>query len=326
MKKYWRYIGAVCLSAGLLAGCADDSNEETNEETPEESSEEASSGETSYPLTVEDAMANEVEIEEDPERIISLIPSNTEIVYELGAGDEVVGVTENDNYPEEVTELEQVGGMEINVEKVLSLEPDLVLAHASGAHNSQEALDQIEEAGIPVYVVEDATSFDGVYDTINTIGELVNEQESAEEIVTGMQEDVDSIEAKAEEIEETKSVFVEVSPEPEIYTTGTGTFMNEMLEMIQAENAAADEEGWVQLNEEAVIDMQPDVIVTTYGYYTEDPVAQVTGREGWEEVPAVANEEVIDVHSDLVTRSGPRLVEGLEELAEAVYPDTFSDE
>ncbi|MCP3027861.1 ABC transporter substrate-binding protein [Halobacillus sp. A5] len=325
MKKYWYYIGVACFSVGLLAGCAEESSEESNEEAPEENNEEAS-GETSYPLTVEDAMENEVEVEEDPERIVSLMPSNTEIVFELGAGEEVVGVSENDNYPEEVTELEQVGGMEINVEKVLSLEPDLVLAHASGAHNSQEALDQIEEADIPVYIVEDATSFDGVYDTIDAIGELVNEQANAEEIVTGMQEDVETVEEQASEVEDTKSVFVEVSPEPEIFTTGTGTFMNEMLEMIQAENAAADEEGWVQMNEEAVIDMQPDAIVTTYGYYTDDPVGQVTGREGWEEVPAVENEEVIDVHSDLVTRSGPRLVEGLEELAEAVYPDTFGDE
>ncbi|GGF29492.1 putative ABC transporter substrate-binding lipoprotein YvrC [Halobacillus andaensis] len=325
MKKYWRYIGVACLSAGLLVGCAEDSSEESNDEAPEESNEEAS-GETSYPLTIEDAMENEVEIEEDPERIVSLMPSNTEIAFELGAGDEVVGVSENDNYPEEVTELEQVGGMEINVEKVISLEPDLVLAHASSAHNSQEALDQIEEAGIAVYIVEDAASFDGVYDTIEAIGEVVNEQGNAEEIVTGMQKDIEAIEEQAAEVEEEKRVFVEVSPEPEIYTTGTGTFMNEMLEMIQAENAAADEEGWVQMNEEAVIDMQPDTIITTYGYYTEDPVEQVLSREGWEEVPAIENAKVIDVHSDLVTRSGPRLVEGLEELAEAVYPDTFGDE
>ena len=102
------------------------------------------------------------------------------------------------------------------------------------------------------------------------------------------------------------------------------TFMNEMLQMIGADNVAGDLEGWAKIDEESMIAANPDVIVTTYGYYTEDPVAQVKSRSGWEDVTAIKQEQIYDVHSDLVTRSGPRLVEGVEELAEAIYPNIFN--
>jgi len=118
-------------------------------------------------------------------------------------------------------------------------------------------------------------------------------------------------------------VFVEVSPAPEIYTAGKNTFINEMLELIGAKNAAGDMEGWAKVDQEAIVERNPDVVVTTYGYYTENAVELVLGRQGWENVKAVKGKQVFDVHSDLVTRSGPRLAEGAEELAKAIYPDVF---
>ncbi|UOR10870.1 ABC transporter substrate-binding protein [Halobacillus amylolyticus] len=329
MKRLSNYIFMLLMTIGLLVGCASNEGSSQPEENQNEkgtNSEEAQGQASTYPLTVEDSTGNEVVLEEDPERIVSLIPSNTEIVFALGAGEEVVGVSDNDNYPEQVNEIDKVGGMQINTEKVLSLKPDLVLAHGSSAHNFQAAIDQIRNAGIPVYVVKNASDFKGVYETIQSVGKLVDEQEKAESIVTGMKEKLKGIKEKASDIKDPKSVFVEVSPAPEIYTTGTGTFMNQMLQAINAENAAAGQEGWVKMNEEAIINLQPDVIITTYGYYTEKPVEKVLSREGWEEVPAIEKKQVYDVHSDLVTRAGPRLIEGVERLAEAVYPETFGDE
>ena len=98
--------------------------------------------------------------------------------------------------------------------------------------------------------------------------------------------------------------------------------MDEMLTMINAENMVT-EEGWPQMNQEAIIAGNPDVIITTYGCYAENAVEQVLGREGWQDINAIKNKQVVDVQSDKVTRSGPRLVEGVEELAKAVYPDIF---
>lgn len=314
---------------GLLMGCSDNkdsSQPETDTNKESTNTEKSLFEDTAYPLSVKDSEGNKVVLEKDPARIVSLIPSNTEIAFALGAGEQIVGVSDHDNYPKQVKEIDKVGGLQINTEKVLSLKPDLILAHGSSAHNSQAAIDQISQAGIPVYVVKNATDLKSVYETIYSVGKLVNEQKKADSIVTGMKDKLTAIKKKASEITDPKSVFVEVSPAPEIYTTGTGTFMNEMFEAIHAKNVAADLEGWVKMNEEAVIKLQPDVIITTYGYYVENAASKVLKREGWEQVPAIKNKQVFDVHSDIVTRAGPRLIEGVEQLAETIYPETFGDE
>lgn len=140
-----------------------------------------------------------------------------------------------------------------------------------------------------------------------------------------MKEKMTDIKEKAAKIAEKdqKSVYVEVSGEPSIYTTGKNTFMQEMLDTINAQNVVT-EEGWIQVDQEAIIKKNPDVIITTYGSYaTEDPVKQLLSRKGWEDVTAVKEKAVADVDSDTVTRPGPRLVEGVEELAKAVYPNEF---
>jgi iron complex transport system substrate-binding protein len=98
--------------------------------------------------------------------------------------------------------------------------------------------------------------------------------------------------------------------------------MDEMFQIINAKNVVTDE-GWPKMDPEAVIKANPDVIITTHGHYTEDPVKNVTGRDGWQGITAVKNKEVVNVDSDAVTRTGPRIVQGVEELAKAVYPEVF---
>lgn len=138
-----------------------------------------------------------------------------------------------------------------------------------------------------------------------------------------MKSDLKDIQEKAKTIskDEKKSVFIEVSPDPDIYTTGKDTFMNEMLNVIHAKNAAADQTGWVQMTDEAIVKLNPDAIVTTDGVKAK----AVEKRDGWSEINAVKHHRVYDVHPDLVTRSYPRLIEGVEELAESIYPDTFKE-
>jgi iron complex transport system substrate-binding protein len=327
VKKINLLLLALLLAIGVIAGCGNNGNTENgNAGSDSADQEQADNQETAaFPVTIKDAVDNEVTIDEEPEKIVSLIPSNTEIAFELGLGDKIVGVSEYDNYPPEAAEKEKVGGMEFNVEKILSLSPDLVLAHGSVMGSATNALQQIRDAGITVLVVHDAKSFEEVYATIEMIGKAAGAEEQAEETIQKMKDDLQAVKDKAAEVskEERKSVFVEVSPAPEIYTPGSNTFMDEMLTLINADNAAAEQEGWVKMNEEGIIALNPDVIVTTYGYYTENPKELVLSREGWKDVPAIKNEHVYDIHSDLVTRTGPRLVQGVEELAKAVYPDLF---
>lgn len=316
MKKFSYLAFLLILAIGVVVGCS--SNDSSNETT--EKNEETSEAE--FPVTVTDATGNELTFDEKAEEIVSVLPSNTEIAFALGLDDEIVGVTELDNYPKEAAEKETVGNFQINVEKVISLEPDVVLADESV---DEAALDQIRDAGVQVLVVKTATDFEEVYDAIHLIAEVTDTTEKADEIEANMKEKLTSLEEKVAEIEEPKSVYVEISPSPETYTAGKNTFINTILEKINAKNNAGDLEGWPKVNEEAVLEMNPDVILTTYGSYVDDPVTEITDRKAWSDITAVKNEEIYDVNEDLVSRPGPRLVEGAEQLAKAIYPDLFAN-
>lgn len=325
MKKFWKFGMSAGLAAVLLAGCGgeDAANEEQEIETPAEPPEEVAEAE--FPVTLVDALGDEVVIEEEPQAIVSMVPSTTEISYELGLGDKMVGLSDYDNYPAETADVEKIGGQEFNVEKVISLEPDLVISHESGISTWSAGLQQLRDAGITVYVVNNETSFEEVYDSITIIGQATGATDEANALVTEMQVQVDAITEQAEAVEDPKTVFVEVGSEPDIYTTGSGTFIDEMLSLINAENLAGDQQGWVSMDPEAIVNGNPDVIVTTEGTYNPEAVDQIKQRGGFADVTAVKEEAVYNIDSDSVTRSGPRLTAGLLDLARAVYPEVFSE-
>ncbi|MGV2941972.1 ABC transporter substrate-binding protein [Mesobacillus sp. LC4] len=322
MKKLNALLFAFMLTIGALAGCGSNAEQSNAKET--KNTETVQQAEVKFPVSIKDGTGQEVTIESKPEKIVSLIPSNTEIAYGLGLEEQIVGVSDFDNFPEEVAEKEKIGGMEFNLEKIISMKPDLVLAHASSAHSSEAGLQQLKDTGITVLVVNDAKTFDEVYESISMIGTASGKKEKADAMIADMKKKIEEIKTKAQEIkeEDRKSVFVEVSPAPEVYAAGKNTFIDEMLQIIHAENTVT-EEGWPKLDSEAIIKSNPEVIITTHGYYTPEPVKNVTSREGWDKITAVKENRVIDVHSDKVTRTGPRLTEGVEELAKAVYPDVF---
>ncbi|HWO98878.1 MAG TPA: ABC transporter substrate-binding protein [Bacillus sp. (in: firmicutes)] len=325
MLKKMRLFMLFAALMVFLGACGSTSGQNETKQEQETKQTEANS-EQAFPVTMKDARGEDITIEEKPKKIVSLIPSNTEVLFELGLNDEIVGVSNYDNYPKEALKKEKVGDMTVNVEKVISLQPDVVFAHGSAMGSSPEAFKQLEDAGIKVFVIEDATSFEQVYNSIITLGTLTGKKAEAEKIVGEMKAEVAEIKEKASTIkeEDRKVVWVEVSGEPEIYTTGKGTFMDEMLTMIGAKNAAGSEKGWVMMSEEKVVQLNPDVIVTTYGYYDKEATQKVLKRPGWKNVTAVKEKKVVDVDSDKVTRSGPRLTEGLQELAKAVYPEVYN--
>ena len=323
MNKFWKFGATAGLAAFLMAGCGETVTPEKDVETPAEPPKEVA--EVEFPVTLTDAVGDEIVIDEEPGAIVSMIPSNTEIAYELGLGDKIVGVSDYDNYPEETADVEKIGGQEFNVEKIIGLQPYLVLAHESGLGVGDAGLQQLRDAGLDVFVVQNAASFDEVYESITTIGQATGTMEEAENIVSEMEAQVASIEELAATIEEPKTVFLEVGSQPDIYTTGSGTFMDEMLTLINAKNVAGELEGWVSMDPEAIVAANPDVIITTEGDYVEDAVGQIKTRGGFAEVTAVKEEEVYSLNSDMLTRSGPRLTAGLMEMAQAVYPDVFNE-
>ncbi|WP_017185838.1 ABC transporter substrate-binding protein [Alkalibacillus haloalkaliphilus] len=299
----------VVLAVGLTA-CQDEgvTNEGTNEPT-EESSVES--------VTLTDKADEEITIEGEVDRIVSVIPSATEIVYAVGAGEQVVGVSEWADYPEEVFEVEEtVGDMNLNIEKIVELEPDVVIADL----NNADDLEAMRNAGLNV-VTLGSQSLEEVYEDIELVGQATGQTEQAGQIVNDMKMQVEEITQAVSEVpeEERKSVWMEVGPE--LYSGGEGSFLHELITLAGGENIIADQEGWPQVSEEVVIERNPDVIITTYGYYTDDVAESVLQRSGWDSITAVESEEVHDIHNDTVSRPGPRLVDGLEEIASILYPE-----
>lgn len=320
MKKLHVLFLSIFMVFGLMAGCNQAAENEKTDQPADQKT--AQSEKSAFPATLTDGNGEEFTIEEKPERIVSVLPSNTEIAFALGLGDKIVGVSDHDNYPEVAAQKEKIGGLELNIEKILSLEPQLVLADPS---NDQKALQQLKDAGIPVLVVNSAENLDDVYKSIEMIGTATGAVDEAEKVIEEMKRKIADIETKVQGIkdEDKKKVFIEISPEPEIYTAGNNTFMDALLSVIHAENASKEIDGWQQVNEEAVIKMNPDVIIATYGDFVDNPVDQVLKRDGWGDMTAMKEKQVFAVDSDLINRPGPRLPDGVEALAKAVYPDVF---
>lgn len=323
MKKKWQLWFATAIAAILLTACGQNDTQPTGNKTDNHASHEQV--ESQYPMKLKDVTGNEITLEEAPKAIVSMIPSNTEILYALGLDEEIVGVSDYDNYPEEAATKEKIGGMEFNVEKIISLNPDLVLAHQSALGTWDAGLAQLRDAGIQVYTVTNAESFEATYETIEEIGNATGKTEEAAKIVEDMKAKVKSVQDKVANVETKKKVLVEVSPEPEIYSPAGNTMMNEMLSMVNAENLVADLDGWIKIDPEEIVKRNPDVIITTYGGYTPDSTNLVLNRNGFTDVAAVKNKAVIDVNADLTNRMGPRLADGLEVIAKAIYPEAFGE-
>ncbi|GKV66847.1 MULTISPECIES: ABC transporter substrate-binding protein [unclassified Sporosarcina] len=330
MKKFWQLLLTAMLAVLLLAACGNDKKEETPADSGQ-ATEDASSDQkqaedtdgTNYPYTINDAAGEDITFESAPEKVISLIPSNTETLFGIGAGDKVIAVTENDDYPEEATKLDTVGDYNVNVEKVISLKPDAVFAHEMMMASSEEGLNQIREAGIPVIVVPTAETFDETYESIKVIGEIMDKNKEADQIVEDMKAKVEEIKTKAADITEKKRVFAETSDAPEIYAPGKNTFPQQFLEMINAENVVT-EDGWVMMSPETIVDENPDVILVMYSYVP-DIIESVKKRDGFDTVTAVKEDQVVQVDENTTSRTGPRLADGLEAFAKAVYPEVFGE-
>ncbi|WP_413380387.1 ABC transporter substrate-binding protein [Alkalihalobacillus sp. 1P02AB] len=320
-NRSWFFV-ALILSI-LLLGCYANEPEAISSVEEVEEKELTKEDKNGYQVEVVDAFGETITLEE-PETIISLFPSVTETLFALDVGEKVIGRLDWDNYPQEVLEVESVGEMEFNVEKVISLNPDLVIAHESTVTGYGEGLKQVKEAGIHVIAVEDASSLEDTYEVIEWLAMITNQVDKGLELTETMQQALMEINKKVSEISDEKTVWVEISPAPEIYSAGADTFIDELLQLMNAVNVANQFKGWIAFTEEEAVHFQPDIIITTYGDYVEQSAEAILNRPGWQDVPAVKNNQIYDVDSDTVTRSGPRLVEGAEELAAAIYPEIFN--
>jgi len=282
--------------------------------------EEQSAKRTVYPLTVQDSTGETFVFERAPERIVSTSVAETEILFALGLGDQVVGVSDFDNYPPEVETKPRMGGLlEPNVEAILAANPDLVV---TGVTIKESALMEMRRLGLKVFRA-DPQNVEDVLDNILLFGQIHDRQAEAEALVAKMREDIRKVTEAAARLkpEEKKKVYLEFSPG---WTVGRGEFMHELVEMAGGINIAGDLEGWNMVSEEMVIAANPDVII-----YAKDLVDHVSGqklediirsRSGWGQISAIAHDRLVGIDDDILSRPGPRITEALLEIAEGIYP------
>jgi iron complex transport system substrate-binding protein len=270
--------------------------------------------------TITDMKGRTVALPQQAGRIVVLTAGDCEILYALGAGDKIVGRGAYCDYPAEVLNVPAVeSGYETNIEQIVALKPDVVVMSSMAQTDAQ--IESLENAGIPVVVTE-ATDLEGVYGAITLLGELAGKAGEAGALVKSMKDAFAALEAKVPALEKKPAVYFEVSPLPYgLWAAGIGTFMDELGNMLGAENIFSDLDGWVQVSEEQVIQRNPDFIVTTTMSYEgfPDPIGEIYGRAGWGGIAAIANGKVLNADNDEITRPGPRLVDAAEQLFELLY-------
>ena len=273
-------------------------------------------------IVLTDDLGREVILDAPAASIVSLAPSNTEILYAIGAGDLVIGRDENSNYPETVMEVESIGGgmSDYNLEAITALEPDLVLA---AEINAPEVINALEKLDITVYALGNPTDFDGLYENIETVGILTGHQVEAATVSAELEGQVDNLLALIAEEPGNPTVFFELdgSDPAKPWTTGGGTFVDYLITMAGGVNIAAEvEDDWVQYSQEDLIINNPEIIILADYKWGTTP-EMVAERPGWDSIAAVQNDAVYPIDDDLTSRPGPRLVDGLKAIVEILHPD-----
>ncbi|GGA37533.1 ABC transporter substrate-binding protein [Paenibacillus physcomitrellae] len=332
IKRGMIWLAALLLI--VLAGCgnAADNNKgaapaESAEVQSQQPSEEPSastadsSQKTAYPLTLEDASGTEITFEAAPERIISIAPSETESLFALGLGDQIVGVTDIDDYPEEAKAKPKVGGYELNTEAIVAAKPDVVFA---AGITSADTIKGLRDLGIKVFQFNPKT-VEAVIQDITQYGQITDHQAEAVQVTAKMESELAQVTDKAKSLSEDqkKKVYIEFSPG---WTVGKGEFMDELITLSGGVNVAGDTTGWNEINEENIIKSNPDVILFANSAIddknrTLDQV--IKARAGWDQITAVKEGRIMGLDDNLLSRTGPRITEGLLNVAKAIYPDLF---
>ena len=274
-------------------------------------------------LTFTDGLGRAVTLGGPAQRVISLAPSNTEILFAIGAGDQVVGRDQASDFPEEAKTVTDIGSTfdDLNAELIVSLNPDLVLA---AEINNPEQVQQLEDLGLTVYYLKNPLTLEGMYENLQIVAQLTGHSEEAAALVESLKERVAAVDEKIAPLSSRFSVFYELdATDPaKPYTAGKGTFITQLIERAGGYNIAADLDGYPQLSLEQVVEADPAFIILGDARYGVTPES-IAERPGWGNLSAVKNGNVLPFNDDLVSRPGPRLVDALEELVKLLRPGLF---
>ena len=274
-------------------------------------------------IALTDGFEREVILTEPAQRIVSIAPSNTEILFAIGAGPQVVGRDDFSDYPPEAVDITSVGSMygDLNAENIIALEPDLILA---AMINSPEHVQALEDLGLTVFVLPNPMGMDELYQILEMAGKLTGREIEVATLVEGLTARVDTVFSKLVGAEPVKVYYEVDGTDPNApWTIGTDTFQDVLIRIAGGENIAADVQGYVLFSLEELVARDPAVMIFSAGPWVTTTPESVSERPGWGDISAVANEEVYGIDANWIDRPGPRMVDALEAMAMILHPERF---
>lgn len=320
LKNKVALLVAMMLLVMGLAGCGEKA-EDSNGANSENSTQGADSGDatdvadTVYPLELTDTNGETVVIDAEPQRIVSVAPNLTELVYKLGAGDKLVGRSDYCDYPAEAANVESVGTITgPDIEKIISLDPDLVIV---STHFDEANTEKLAEADIQVLTLYDQGNVDGVYTVIDILGQALNKNEEANACVEEMKTTIADVESKVKDLEKPTVYYVVGYGEYGDYTAGGDTFIHGIIEAAGGDNIAKDISGW-NISLEVLVEADPEIIIIN-----ESMKDDFMSAPTYSELTAVKEGKVYTLDVNMLERQGYRNAEGIKALAEILHPEAF---
>jgi iron complex transport system substrate-binding protein len=310
IMKILSMISSIIFTLIIFGGCGRVQNAASNEEIL---------ANIKYPLTVTDFYGRKVTIDKKPERVISASPNVTEIMYALNASDRLKGRTDYCDYPLDVKDVPSIGSMtDPSVEKVIELKPDVVIA--SNMIN-KTIVDKLEKLNIKVVVLHGTEDIDGAYDAIEKVDMILGDKDAANKIVSDMKKKVEMVKSKVKDVKKPKVYYVVSYGQYGDYTGGKDTYIDKMIQSAGGANIAEDVSGW-KYSLEKVMENDPDIIICSKYFNTKEGLMK---ENGYKDLRAVKNGNVFEIDNNLLDRQGPRMADGLLELARVIHPELFKN-
>lgn len=306
---------AVGLSL-LLAACGDDADEPAAEAAPETTAPDEPVPATTEAPPATDAPPATEPPAEVPQAIVSLSPTATEMLFAIGAGDQVLAVDDFSNYPPEAAEkMQGLSGFTPNVEAIVGIEPDLVVTDGT----NPDLLQQLDDLGVPHWEGPAATTFDDVYAQIEQLGAVTGHVAEAAELVARMQAEVDEVIAGLPQLDEPLTYYHEL--DSTFFSVTSATFIGAAYDevgLVNIADAVGDGNPYPQLSAEFILDEDPDLIFLACTKYCGETAESVAARDGWGDLTASVTGGIVEMDDDIASRWGPRIVEYLRAVGDAV--------
>jgi len=272
--------------------------------------------------SVTDQLNREIAVPDNPQRVISLAPNITEIIFALGQEQRLKGVTTYSDYPEQARAYPRVGSyVHLDLEKIVSLKPDLCIAIKDG--NPRSVISRLEKLDIPVYAV-DPRNLEAIIETVLEIGILLNAEKQAKSLSTNMRFRIEQVTERVKKTQDKPKVFFQIGVSP-IVSVGTNTFIHELIVLAGGQNLAKGKTAYPRFSKEQILSLLPEVFIISSMTNTESIGHLKNQWSKYQQIPAIKNNRLHHVDSNIFDRPTPRLVNALELLAKLIHPEVFGD-